>query len=62
MIKVRDLMNWAKDNAKCVTLSNPEGFVNGDSLMELANRVKENEPFDFIPRRTKIIESTEISI
>jgi len=51
MIKVRDLSNWIKDNARGGSLTNPEGFINGDALTELAKKVKEMEPFDYIPKR-----------
>lgn len=51
MIRVRDLISWAKSNAKLKSLNEPEGFLNGDMLTELAANVKEMEPFDYIPKR-----------
>ena len=50
MIKSRDLINWIKDNAVNKSLTNPDGFIKGDAIIDLANKVKEMEPFDYIPK------------
>ena len=62
MIRVRDLISWAKSNAKLKSLNEPEGFLNGDMLTELAANVKEMEPFDYIPKRKRKDDNHEVTI
>ena len=62
MIRVRDLISWAKCNAKLSSLNNPDGFINGDALTELAKNVKEMEPFDYIPRRKRKDDNPKVTI
>ena len=62
MIRVRDLISWAKYNAKLKSLNEPDGFVNGEILTELAARVKEKEPFDYIPKYKRKDDNHEVTI
>lgn len=50
LIRSRDLINWIKDNAVNKSLTNPDGFIKGDAITDLANKVKETEPFDYNPK------------
>lgn len=49
MIKVDDLIRWAMIQAKGKTIKILNGFVSGKDLFDLAIKVKEKEPFDYIP-------------
>jgi len=53
LIKSIDLINWIRDNAVNKSLTNPDGFIKGDAIIDLANKVKEMEPFDYIPKLKK---------
>ena len=62
MIKVRDLIAWAKENSKLSSLNNPEGYISGDAITELAKSIKEMEPFDYIPIRKIKDDNKEVII
>jgi len=49
MIKVMDLITWAKLNAVECSLKHPTGWIRGDDLERLAKAVKKSEPFDYAP-------------
>lgn len=49
MIKVTDLISWAKQNAVESSLKYPTGWIRGDDLEKLAKAVKKSEPFDYAP-------------
>lgn len=49
MIKVMDLITWAKLNAVECSLKHPTGWIRGDDLERLAKAVKKSEPFDYSP-------------
>ena len=49
MIKVMDLITWARMNAVEVSLRHPTGWIRGDALEQLAAAVRKSEPFDYAP-------------
>ena len=57
MIKVTDLITWAKRSAVDTSINNPYGWVRGEDLEGLAKAVKKREPFEYAPTRRGLHES-----
>ena len=49
MIKVTDLISWAKRNAVESSITYPSGWIRGSDLEKLAIAVKKKEPFEYAP-------------
>lgn len=58
MIKTIDLIAWARDNAVRRTLNNPEGWIISADLEAVAEAVRDHEPFDYNPPRSRKEDAT----
>lgn len=54
MVKVDDLIRWAKENAIGRSVTYINGWISADKLFELAEMVKEKEPFAYYPVFKKV--------
>ena len=57
MIKVTDLIGWAKLNAVESSLTCPAGWIHGADLEKLARAVVKSEPFVYAPVRRGVHEA-----
>lgn len=57
MIKVTDLISWAKLNAVESSLACPAGWIRGADLEKLTRAVRKSEPFAYAPVRRGVHEA-----
>ena len=50
MILVNDLIKCAKENAIGRSSTYWHGFISADLLEDLAKKIREKEPFDYVPK------------